>query len=141
MNDYLLDTNVVSELSKATPNQAVVDFLNTNTNETLWLSVIVVEEIEFGLQILPEGRRQDDLRQWLTQIVEAFDGRIAPVGMIEAEWAARFQARVNQNGGDLELADALIAGTAMANDMTVVTRNAKDFDGLDVEMINPWEPR
>ena len=57
----------------------------------------------------------------------------------EAEWAAAFHAGVHKGGGKLKLGDALIAGTAMANDMAVVTRNVKDFEGLDVDVVNPWE--
>ena len=136
MSGYLLDTNVISEMSKPTPNQVVIDFLTTH--DDLWLSSIVVEELELGVQLLPQGRRRESLREWLSQIMADFDERISPVGKREAEWAARFRARVYRNGGDLELADALIAGTAMANDMTVVTRNAKDFDGLGIEIVNPW---
>ena len=139
MSGHLLDTNAVSEMSKPTPNQLVIDFMDDN--DDLWLSSIVVEELELGVQLLPQGRRRESLRQWLSEVLADFQGRIMPVGMIEAEWAARFQARVRRNGGDLELADALIAGTAMANDMTLVTRNVRDFAGLGVEIINPWEPQ
>ena len=137
MSGYLLDTNVVSELTKERPNPAVIDYLNTQ--DDLWLSAIVIEELELGVQILPEGPRRDSLRQWLSLILTEFEGRISPIGRREAEWAAIFQARVHLSGGELQLADALIAGTAMANDMAIVTRNLRYFDSLNVEVFDPWE--
>ena len=75
----------------------------------------------------------------MSGILDEFDGRILPIDRREAEWAAIFQAQVRKSGGRLKLGYALIAGTAMANDLTVVTRNVKDFDGLSVEIVNPWE--
>ncbi len=137
MSGYLLDTNVISELTKDSPNPAVIDLLTTR--DDLWLSAIVIEELELGVLLLPQGGRRDGLRQWLSLIIADFEGRISPVGIREAEWAAAFQARVRRSGGELELGDALIAGTAMANDMAIVTRNVRDFDGLDVDIVNPWE--
>ena len=137
MSGYLLDTNVVSELTKDNPNPKVIDYLNAH--DDLWLSVIVVEELELGIQLLPEGRCRDRLRTWLSQLLADFEERISPVGRQEAQWAAAFQAGVHKSGGKLKLGDALIAGTAMANDMAVVTRNVKDFEGLDVDVVNPWE--
>ncbi len=139
MSGYLLDTNVVSELTKEEQNPAVIDFLNAH--DDLWLSVIVVEELQLGIQLLPEGRRRDGLREWLTQILVDFGDRISPIGRQEAEWAAAFQARAHRSGGELELGDALIAGTAMANEVAIVTRNSRDFEGLGVEVFNPWKVR
>lgn len=138
MSGYLLDTNVVSELTKEKPNRAVIDYLNTQ--DDLWLSAIVVKELELGVRLLPEGRRRDSLRKWLSLILADFEGRIWPIGRPEAEWAAELQARQHRSGGQLGLADALIAGTAMANDLAIVTRNVGDFDSLNVRIVNPWEP-
>ncbi len=137
MSGYLLDTNVVSELAKQNPNEAVARYLNSQ--DDLWLPAIVVEELELGVQLLPAGRRRNELRAWLSQILTDFEGRIATIGRREAEWAAVFQARAHLGGRAIELGDALIAGTAMANEMTIVTRNVRDFGGLDLEVFNPWE--
>ena len=137
MSGHLLDTNAVSELTKDNPNPVVISYLNSLDDS--WLSVSVIQELELGIQLLPEGRRRNRLREWLSGLLDDFDGRILPIERLAAEWAATFQARVRKSGGKLELGDALIAGTAMANDMTVVTRNVRDFDGLDLDIINPWE--
>ena len=137
MNGSLLDTNVVSELTKERPNPAIIDYLDTRYD--LWLPAIVVEELELGIQLLPEGRRRTELRGWLTVLLADFESRISPIGRREAEWAAVLRARVHRDGGELELGDALIAGTAMANDMAIATRNVRDFEGLGVEVVNPWD--
>lgn len=137
MSGYLVDTNVVSELVKRSPHPAVVNFLSAQND--LWLSVIVVEELELGVRLLPEGRRQDGLKGWLSKIMEDFDQRVLPVETPEAVWAATLQARAHREGRVLELADALIAGTAMTKNLSVATRNVVDFDYLGVGVINPWE--
>ena len=137
MNSYLLDTNVVSELSKQRPHPDVMNFLLSPNN--MWLSSIVVYELELGIQLLPEGQRQDRLRIWLTRIVEDFRGRILPIRRPEAEAAASFQAHVQRGGRRMELADALIAGTAEVRGLTPATRNIRDFRGLDIDIVNPWE--
>lgn len=137
MSGYLVDTNVVSELVKRSPHPAVVKFLSAQND--LWLSAIVVEELELGVRLLPEGRRRDGLKDWLSKIMEDFDRRILPVETPEAVWAATLRARAHREGRVLELADALIAGTAMTKNLPVATRNIVDFDYLGVDVINPWE--
>ena len=137
MRGCLLDTDVVSEFSKQHPHAAVVDLV-VNRND-LWLSVVVLQELEMGVQLLPEGHRRDGLRGWLSQLVTDFEERVLPIERREAEWAATFRARAHRNGWKLELADALIAGTAKTNELSVVTRNVRDFDGLDIDIVNPWE--
>ena len=137
MSGYLIDTNVVSELTKTSPDPGVVTFLSEQ--DDLWLPSVVLHELEFGLLSLPEGRRRDDLQQVLSDFVTEFDDRILPLDRIEAEWAARLRAEAHLSGRVLHLGDALIAGTARAHRLSVVTRNVKDFDGLDVNVANPWQ--
>ena len=137
MSGYLIDTNVVSELTKASPDPGVVTFLSEQ--DDLWLSSVVLHELEFGLLSLPEGRRRDDLQQVLSDFIAEFDDRILPLERVEAEWAARLRAKAHLSGRVLHLGDALIAGTARAHGLAVATRNVKDFDGLDVNVANPWQ--
>ena len=137
MSGYLIDTNVVSELTKASPDSGVIAFLSEQ--DDLWLASVVLHELEFGLQSLPQGHRRDDLRQVLSDFITEFDDRILPLERIEAEWAARLRAEAHLSGRVLHLGDALIAGTAKAHGLLVATRNVKDFDGLDVNVANPWQ--
>ncbi|MDE2888394.1 MAG: type II toxin-antitoxin system VapC family toxin [Gemmatimonadota bacterium] len=137
MNGFLLDTNVVSELTRTEPNSNVIAFLSEH--QDLWLSAVVLHKLEFGLQLLPDGQRRDLLSAALAGIVNEYQDRIVPVDREVAERAAAFRAQAHRGGRALDLGDALIAGTARAHDLSVTTRNVADFSGLDVRVINPWE--
>ena len=136
MNGVLLDTNVVSETARPEPDAKVLTFLSNEPN--LWLSTIVVHELEYGLQLMTPGRRRDAvasaIRSLATQV-----RRIVPLGYDEAEHAAVLRARTRQAGRTLELGDALIAATAAVRHLTLATRNTAHFEGLDLELLNPWE--
>ena len=136
MTGYLLDTNVISELTKVAPEAQVVDFLATN--DDLWLPSIVMYELEFGLQILPEGRRRERLRALQSSLIEEYEDRIIPIGQREAEMTAILQAEARRSGDSISLADCLVAGTARVHDLIVVTRNVSDFSPLAVTIHNPW---
>ena len=133
MTGFLLDTNVVSELTKDAPDARVVAFLSSQTD--LWLCAVVLHELEFGVRRLPEGNRREGLRRTLAAFVTAYEGRILPLGHVEAECAAELR----EQAGRVSLGDALIAGTAMAHGLTVATRNVKDFSRMDIPITNPWE--
>lgn len=136
MTGYLLDTNVLSELTKAAPEPQVIEFLSSNGDT--WLPAIVMYELEFGLQILPEGRRLDQLRSLQSALLEEYEDRIIPIGRKEAEMTAILQADARKAGYTVSLADALVAGTARVHDLIVVSRNVKDFDPMSVTIYNPW---
>lgn len=136
MNGFLLDTNVVSELTKKEPDTRVLAFLRGH--DDLWLSAIVLHELNFGLSLLPPGRRRDSIEATLSAFAKEYDDRVLPVGRLEAAQAAALRARARLSGRVLDLRDALIAGTAKTNDLAVATRNVRDFDGLDLVVVNPW---
>ena len=137
MSSYLLDTNVVSEITKTRPNPNAAAFVAGNPD--LWLCSIVVHELEFGLQLLPAGRRRDEKRAAHIEFVTIYQDRILPLGRLAAEHAAQFRARSLRAGLTVALGDTLIAGTAAAHGLTVATRNVRDFERLGVEVINPWQ--
>lgn len=137
MNGFLLDTNVVSELTKDVPDSRVVAFLAAQGD--LWLSTIVLHELEFGLNLLPLGRRRDRIGTALSAFVAEYENRVLPVGRQEAEQAAALRAQARRSGRVLHVSDALIAGTAKAHNLVVATRNVDDFDGLEVGVTNPWD--
>ena len=137
MSGYLLDTNVVSELANDDPDFRVAAFILEHPDQ--WISAVVMHELEYGLQRLPAGRRRERLYTTHIQFLSAFEDRIIPLDRSAAELAAILRARARRQGRTIEVADGLIAGTAMANEMTVVTRNVRDFEHLGVEVINPWE--
>ena len=138
MTEYALDTNVVSEPTKDVQNQRVIAFLHEQTAQ-LWLPSVVVHEMEYGIRLMPQGQRRERLSAAVNGILTSYGNRILPLERTGAEWAALYRAQARRDGRLLRLSDALIAGIARANDLTVATRNVRDFDGLDVEVFNPWE--
>ena len=137
MTGFLLDTNVVSELTRDRPDPRVVAFLSAQPD--LWLSTLVLHELEYGLELLPAGSRREGLGAVLTAFIAEYEDRILPLDRMAAGWAARFRARAHHSGRVLDLGDALIAGIARAHDLSLATRNVRDFDRLDVVVSNPWE--
>ena len=136
MTGCLLDTNVVSELTRASPDAGVVSFLSER--DELWLSTIVLHELEYGVRCLSAGNRRDLLFQAMNSLVASFQNQILPVGRKEAEWAARLRADARRSGRVLHLGDSLIAGTAKANELALATRNVSDFEETGIEIVNPW---
>ena len=139
MSGFLLDTNVVSETMRSTPHKQVVAFL-TGRDE-LWLSSILIHELEYGAQRLPRGQRRLALRNALRNVLADYRDRILDLNPRAAVWAARFRAQARGLGRTLDLGDALIAGTARSHELTIATRNVRDFAGLDVNVVNPWDTR
>lgn len=133
---YLLDTNILSELGKPQPDPKVIQFVAQQ--EQAWLSIITMHELEYGLSLLPEGNRRSQLAETIQLLLNQYAAFVLPVQQEEAKQAARLRAAVKQQGRVLHLADALIAGTALAHDLPIATRNVKDFEGLGIELLNPF---
>ena len=136
MNGVLLDTNVVSETARPEPDMRVLAFLGDE--KELWLSTIVLHELEFGVRVLPLGQRRDRIAAAVRSLVVQNASRMLPIGVEEAERAASLRARARQSGRVLDLGDALIAGTAVVHNLAIATRNTKHFQDLDLEVIDPW---
>ena len=137
MSGFLLDTNVLSELTREVPHPGVIAFLAEQ--EDLWLPSLVVHELEYGVQLLPQGRRRDQLQAMLTNIISTYADRILALDRPAGESAARLRAQARRMGRPLDLGDALIAGIAQSNVLTIATRNVRDFDYVEVAVISPWE--
>ncbi|MCY3844873.1 MAG: PIN domain-containing protein [Acidobacteria bacterium] len=136
MRGFLLDTNVVSEVTKPAPDPNVVSFLSERID--LWLSVIVIHELEYGVRLMPPGRRRDARRASLLALTSRYRRRVLPIGRDEAGHASRLRARARRTGRTVHLGDALIAGTATANELVLATRNVDDFTPFGIELLNPW---
>ncbi len=140
MTKYLVDTNVSSELSRERPEPKVLAFIVNADQSSLFLSVMTVGEILKGIKTLPASKKRSDLQAWLdTEVRPWFAGRILPVTEdIAARWAT-LSALSKLRGKPLAVVDGLIAATALEHDLILVTRNTKDFSGLGIRLINPWE--
>lgn len=136
---YLLDTNVISELRKAPGGQAnpgVVAWFRLLTPHQLYLSAITVVELEVGIRQLErrDASQGNRLRRWLTaQVLPSFEGRILPVDIAVASRCAQLMVPDPQSPWD-----ALIAATALDRNLTVITRNVRDFQASGVALHNPW---
>lgn len=136
--NYLLDTNVVSERTRPQPNENVRRWLRTHRVSETYLSVITLAELEQGILRLGATRRAEELQRFLTNVERQFQGRILPVDRRVARVWANLTARALREGKALGYADSLIAATAQAYDLTVVTRNTDDFTAAEIALINPW---
>ena len=132
----LLDANVVSELTRDRSEPRVIAFLSEQPD--LWIFTLVLHELEYGLELLPHGARRDGLEAVFTAFVAEYGESILPLDRMAARWAGRFRAGSHRSGRVLDLGDALIAGTARAHELSLATRNVRDFDRLDLEVTNPW---
>ena len=132
----LFDTHVVSELAKQEPNPRVAEWLTKLNGENIYISVITLGEIRKGIDSLADGRRQRQLTQWLERdLLTQFEGRILNVDGRIADLWGRLGAKAKR---PLPAIDALIAATALAHKLKLVTRNTRDFDYPGLAVINPW---
>jgi len=132
----LLDTNVLSEAGRPSPNRDVQAFLLGLAD--LWISVVSIHEIQYGIGLLPFGQRRTGLEKSMAAFVATFGPSVIPVGEHEARRAARFRAESRRRGPVLDLPDALIAATAKEHGLTLATRNICDFDYLGIDVVDPW---
>lgn len=135
---YLLDTCVVSELSRPRPNPGVVAWMSEADVVRLHLSVITIAEVHRGTLRLPPGKRRTSLTEWSENLRRGFAGRVLPVDEPVALRWAEIAARAEQSGRPGSFADGLIAATALDRGLTLVTRNVTDFEAFGVSLLNPW---
>ena len=131
---YLLDTNIVSELRRVRPHGAVLAWFGSVSNEDLHLSVVTVGEIQAGIEVTRE-RDEDkaaEIEGWLEQVVQTYN-----ILSMDAR-TFRVWARLMHRKSDKLIEDAMIAATAIVHDLTVVTRNVKDFEALGVRTLDPF---
>lgn len=140
MTGFLLDTNVLSEFARmGEPDRHVDSWLKTTAEEFLFASVLTFAEIRRGIELLPVGKRRAQLKKWQDDLVASFEMRLYPVTKSIADRWAVLSAQAQRNGITLANIDGLVAATALEHDLTLVTRNVKDFAGVEVPLFNPWE--
>jgi toxin FitB len=136
--NYLLDTNVVSEWVKPVPNAGVVTWLAEVDEDRVFLSVITLTEIRYGIERLPEGRRRERLAAWLAEELPVrFQGRVLDIDHRVAETWGVMMARSEKKGLTLGTLDACFAATAEAHGLTLVTRD-RNLQKLGVSLFDPW---
>jgi len=132
---FLLDTNVLSQSSKANPNPAVMNWLAKTDARQMFFSVISIAEVHSGIALMPAGRRKENVVHWLqTTVLTHFAGRILPVTEEIAADCGDLIASCRKAGHTAEPMDALIAATARIHRLSIVTLNQKHFAQLSVPM-------
>lgn len=135
----LLDTNVVSEPLRPAPEARVIEWIDAQPLETLYLSAISVAELRAGVALLPAGKRRSNLHEHLEkQVLPMFAGRVLPFDMACTNAYSELLAKVRAAGRGIETADAFIAAVAIANGLTVATRDTSPFQAAGLAVINPW---
>ena len=136
----LIDTNVISEPLRATPNPQVVAWLDAQPLDTVFLSVVTVAELRLGVARLPAGRRRNGLIEQLeSQVLPAFIGRVLPFDMAATQAYAQAMAQAQAKGVSVGVADGFIAAIAASNRMSVATRDTAPFVAMGLDVINPWQ--
>lgn len=137
----VLDTNILSELVRPIPAQAVQKWLLNNTgNESMVTTVITVSEIEYGLARLPDGRRRKTLEERFEALTGAyFDFAVLPFDENAARLAGRLRATREISGLHAQSADMMIAAITALAGASLATRNVKDFTNTGIDLINPWD--
>jgi tRNA(fMet)-specific endonuclease VapC len=136
---YLLDTCLISELVAKQPNQKVLDWVDAQVPETLYLSVITIGEIAKGICKLTPSKRKESLTTWLNETLpNRFENRILTLDVSTMVLWGNLVGQLEQNGRPLPAMDSLIAVIALQHSLSLVTRNEKDFAGTGVVIINPW---
>jgi predicted nucleic acid-binding protein len=136
----ILDTNVLSEMMRVQPNPRVLNWLNVQASQNLYLTAITVAEILYGIAHLTGGKRKKSLYDIVLAIFdEDFSGRIQVFDEYAAAYYAELVVLREQQGFPINMADAQIAAICKNNRATLATRNTKNFMGLELNLINPWE--
>lgn len=136
---YLLDTNVVSEWVKPRPNPSVVAWLADVDEDRVFLSVVSLAEIRSGVEQMPGGPRRNRLASWLVEELPGrFEGRLLDIDRAVAHQWGMLIARSKRAGTNLSSMDGFLAATAAVHALTLVTRNRRDFERLDVRTLDPW---
>ena len=135
---FLLDTNVISEWVKPRPDPNVVAWLAEVDEDRVFLSVASLAEIRHGIELLPPGQRRSRLEAWLEEALPArFEGRILDIDRrVAARWGV-FMSRGKKAGRPLGTMDAFFAATAEVHGLTLVTCNTRDFQALEVTLLDP----
>jgi len=135
----ILDTNVLSALMRAAPDIAVVDWLDRQPAESIWITSVTLFEAHLGVALLPKGKRQRALEAALGHLVtEDLGNRVLDFDSSAALEAAALAATRQKAGRPVDMRDTQIAGIALARKASIATRNVGHFEDVKVPIVNPW---
>jgi len=136
---YLLDTCVISELAKRSPNKKVISWATRNNEADFYLSTLTFGELHKGISKLPSSKRKTSLHLWVDEdLKERFKNRIIDINLKVAQVWGKIQGKSETKGRPMPAIDGLIAATGLVYDLVVVTRNISDMTESEVSLLNPW---
>jgi len=140
MSGFLLDTNVLSEFNRrGDPSPLVKRWLEAADSSSLYVSVLTLAEIRFGVDLLPPSKRRTQLEEWLERELPAwFEGRLLPIDRATADRWGVLRAQAQLKGRPLSIVDGLLAATALCHGLAIVSRNEADFATVGLAVVNPW---
>jgi toxin FitB len=139
VSGFLLDTNVISEITRPRPDQGVIKWIESTDESLLHLSVLTLGEIRKGVALLPDGRRRVSLEAWLDRdLIVRFSGRILPIDLEIADRWGRISASATAKRTPLPVIDCLLGSTAMHYNLTLVSRDETCSGIPGIELFNPW---
>ena len=137
---YILDTCVVSELTKQKPEKSLLNWIKQKDEIDFYLSALTIGELYKGISKLEESKKKQALTQWVeSDLTKRFENRILPVSNSVAKKWGEIQGKAEQEGNKMPVIDSLIAATGLVHDFQVVTRNTKDMEISGVKVFNPWK--
>ena len=138
----ILDTNVLSALMRAPPDAVVIEWLDRQPAESVWITSITLFEARFGLALLPPGRRRQVLESAFDNLLkEDLENRALDFDSAAATAAASLAAARQKSGRRVDMRDTQIAGIALSRRATLATRNVRHFVDLNISIVDPWAPR
>lgn len=137
--NILLDTCVISELIKPSPDSAVLAWTGKTSEGACFLSSITLGEVMYGIWRLPAGKRRSRLEAWFEGLLSRYEARILPVDAAVARKWGHLAGELTRNGAPTSMADGLIAATALVHGLKLATRNIADFKPFEVEIVDPWK--
>jgi toxin FitB len=136
---FLLDTNILSELRRPRPEPKVLAFIAAQQLERLYISIVTLAEIRFGIELLDDPTRRAELADWLAHKVRPmFEQRMLPITEdVMLKWRLLVEEG-RKVGHTFSQPDLIIAATALVNDLIIVSRDIADYDKARVQVLNPW---
>ena len=140
MTDWLLDTNILSELRRPRPEPKVVKFVSAQPLDSLYISSVTLAEIRFGIELVPDASRRAELNDWLMHKVRPmFEQRVLAVTEdVMFKWRLLVEDG-RRAGHTFSQPDLIIAATALEHGLTLVTRDTSEYEKARVPILNPWK--